>query len=358
MLNNFQLKNFKKGFLSFVLITFMTFAVLLYFSKIHKSLEILLGFNLFYGILILALIFSDYLLGGLRIYLFSKEITKQVSFKDCFNANLGNIFLGTVTPMQTGGGLAQLYILKKAGLEVSETIAVSIFNFFSTVLFIYLASLFVMFFGENILGDFFISAFQVSVGIFTIVIFLLVWSLFNPKVLTIFFQLITKLVSLFLPKKSQSLKSGIRTFKTEIKKYKELTHYYIFQKPLTILLAFFTTAVLFTQKYFIAFLILKGLGVQTDFEKVFCVQVLINLIAYFSPTPGASGISEITSTTLTSLIVPETSVAVVFTVLWRFFLTFLGTILGGFILTKVIVKSSLTEEKEVEIHKEIEIGKT
>lgn len=357
MILKFSIKNIKKGITTFLIITLATLAGLFYIDETGKSFQAFRDFSKFYASIILLFVFSDYLLGGLRIYLYSREINKEVSFRDCFNANLGNIFLGTVTPMQTGGGFAQLYILNKAGLQVSETIAVSIFNFLGTILFIYCSSLYVVFFGENIFGEMFTTAFQYSIVVFSFVLAVLVWSFFNPKVLTVFFQTVTKLISLFVPKKAQSLKNGINKFKSELDSYKELIDYYVFKRPIVIFLGIIISAILFTQKYFIAYLILQGFGIEIDFGSVFCVQVLINLIAYFSPTPGASGISEISSTTLTALIVPQTSILVAFTILWRFFLTYLGAFLGGLVLFKVMLRSNF-DDSEVsfeELESEVEI---
>ena len=65
-----------------------------------------------YLVLILASVALDYLIGGWRYRLFfDGRVLPRVSLWNCMRSNWANMFLGAVTPGQTGGGPAQLYIL-------------------------------------------------------------------------------------------------------------------------------------------------------------------------------------------------------------------------------------------------------
>ena len=79
-----------------------------------------------------------------------------------------------------------------------------------------------------------------------------------------------------------------------------------------------------------------------------CLIEIQFFILYFSPTPGASGIAEVSSVTLMSAIVP-TGYLPVFAVLWRFFVTYLGVTCGAWVTLKDL--NQHFKEKELALEK-------
>ena len=84
-----------------------------------------------------------------------------------------------------------------------------------------------------------------------------------------------------------------------------------------------------------AYVVLKGIGLDPDFFKVVSVQVLLIFLIYFCPTPGASFLAETSTAALMSLLIPSHLVSG-FLLLWQFFTTYFGVIGGGIILMRVI----------------------
>ena len=67
--------------------------------------------------------------------------------------------------------------------------------------------------------------------------------------------------------------------------------------------------------------------------------MLIIFFLYFAPTPGASLIAETGMSAVMSLIVPAYALSV-FTVMWRFFTTYFGVLLGSLVLLRILTHSA------------------
>jgi uncharacterized membrane protein YbhN (UPF0104 family) len=78
----------------------------------------------------------------------------------------------------------------------------------------------------------------------------------------------------------------------------------------------------------IAWVVLKGLGVHADLWSVLYMQVVLLLIFYFSPSPGASGFAEVTTMAVMGSVIPKGFEAT-FIILWRFFTLVLNMMIGA-----------------------------
>ena len=94
-------------------------------------------------------------------------------------------------------------------------------------------------------------------------------------------------------------------------------------------------------------MILKGLGIDVNYFHVFFLQVLLILFTFFFPTPGGTGAVEGGFAVLFTTIAPR-HILGVYTLIWRFFTSYLSAITGGFLTLKVLKLG------EVEINKDIE----
>ena len=122
-------------------------------------------------------------------------------------------------------------------------------------------------------------------------------------------------------------------FKDQVVQLRFYLQHFFHKERLILSVSFLLTIAIYSNKYLIAYVILKGLGLDVNFLQVMYLQIIQFFILYFSPTPGASGIAEVSSVSLMSTIVP-TGYLPVFAVLWRFFITYVGVTLGGWITLK------------------------
>ena len=103
----------KTGLTIFLIITTITAIVLAYRGFDRDTLTSLKQIRPVYGLLTAILVIVYWCLNGLRFQILVKGLKENVSFWVSTKAFIANLFLGAVTPFQTGGGPLQIYILSR-----------------------------------------------------------------------------------------------------------------------------------------------------------------------------------------------------------------------------------------------------
>lgn len=286
-----------------------------------------------YMFILIPLVGMDYLIGGLRYrLLLNGKILTKISLWDCMRSNWANIFLGVVTPFQTGGGAAQIYILWRSGAKVSEGILASLINYSATLIFFFVASIMsLLVLPSHFLGSNNATILKAAYIVLFISFAAALAILFFPRAVIIalkgLFQIIPVRKEKFIRFKDRQIHNmelGTRRFQ---KAASEILRYH---KGLLIVITILTI-VLFLNKFFIGFFIVSFLGARVSFATFIALQIIQLFIIYFAPTPGASGLAELSSTWLIAHLLPS-GLILVYTIIWRFLTTILGGIVGGFVL--------------------------
>ncbi|TFG51845.1 MAG: hypothetical protein E4H37_07235 [Gemmatimonadales bacterium] len=84
-------------------------------------------------------------------------------------------------------------------------------------------------------------------------------------------------------------------------------------------------------KLLAGYVALRAVGIEAQFVDVLLVQTLITFLLYFVPTPGASGVAELTSAVVMSVYVPV-AVTPLYTMIWRLILSYFTIAFGFFVL--------------------------
>ena len=245
--------------------------------------------------------------------------------------------VAAATPFQTGGGFAQIYMIQRAGYPVSGVTSISIMNFTATLGMLMIAGILAIRWMANQFTDFqfkFILSF--SSVVFYIVLAIFFIFLFRPG------WILTGL-SRKWKKKTQTLLNLNDKLHEFIKDYQQHIHYFFAKEKLVLFHNLWLTIVLYFNKCLTAYIILKGMGQDPNFWHVVSIQILIIFIIYFCPTPGASFLAETSTAALISLVIDKPLIPI-FSLLWRFFTTYFGVIVGGFILMRAIGRSSPAAE--------------
>jgi uncharacterized protein (TIRG00374 family) len=341
-------KHILRGLKIFILLTFASLAIIFIAEASGESLKAIIEFKKTYLLLALLLSGMDLFLGGLRIHVFfTKKILKKVSLSDCIRANLANMFVAAVTPSQTGGGPAQLYILNRAGAPLSGAMSVSIINFFSSLFFFLISVLFISITLPRAVVDLRLDQ-VIRYGIVIVVLILatVVLLVVKPQLLNWLLQKITA-VSGYVWKKNRGKRISEKIAENVIQ-FKDYIYLFLSRERPTLFLSFGITVILYLNKYLIAYVIVKGLNLSPSLWDVFYIQTLQFFLLYFSPTPGSAGAAEVSSAFLMSKLVPLYQLPV-FVVLWRFFVTYVGVTLGGWITIKDL--NEFFKEKEMQADK-------
>ena len=269
------------------------------------------------------------MLGGLRYQIFfnGKELPK-VSLWRCMCANWANMFMGVVTPFQTGGGPAQIYILWREGVKVSQALLISLLTFAATLVFFLVASGITMYVLAT--GDFdpnLLKAIQAAFAMISVIVVVVLGLLMFPGKGILIADWIGKQLSRVFPSAESKIMRVIYKIEGELDVFRKSLLGIIRNHPGLLPVMTILTAMLFFNKYLMAYVIAKGLEPSVPFDSFMGFQVLQHLITYYAPTPGASGLAGISATwLLDELLRPEQMATYV--VAWRFFTTLLGAFLG------------------------------
>ncbi len=117
---------------------------------------------------------------------------------------------------------------------------------------------------------------------------------------------------------------------------------------LTLLLAIIISAPSHANKLLAGYVTLRVLGIPADFTDILLLQTLISFLLYFAPTPGASGLAELTSAAVMSLYVPR-EITPSYTLIWRFINSYATVIVGSSIFWYWLRRGLIGREEAVGI---------
>jgi uncharacterized protein (TIRG00374 family) len=101
-------------------------------------------------------------------------------------------------------------------------------------------------------------------------------------------------------------------------------------------------------KLLAGYVAMRVLGIPADFTDILLLQTLISFLLYFAPTPGASGLAELTSAAVMSLYVPR-ELTPSYTVIWRFINSYATVIVGALIFWYWLRRGLIGREESVGI---------
>ncbi len=328
----------KRGILLFVGITILSLTGIFLYTNTGKTLEIWKSIDWIYILLGFVFIFNDLFIGGFRNHIFAREFIPGISQMVCIKANLANIFMGAVTPSQSGGGPAQWYILYRNGLTFTDILGISFYNWISTIVFFPLTGLMALYIlKDNAPDGLVMHLTKFGFSIFTTLFVVIFLALFAPNLISFVIKSIAKLIGLVRQKWGEKLSTagdkGMATLSDYRGKYLGL----IQRKPWLMLYSFVLTIVLYFNKYLLAYVFVMAFGIDADFWTVISIQAVVYLLLYFAPSPGGSGLAELSISALMVGIIGQDYIAS-FTLLYRSFLVFIPALLGSYVVLRQISK--------------------
>ncbi|MEN8208001.1 MAG: flippase-like domain-containing protein [Candidatus Fermentibacteria bacterium] len=338
----FDKAKIRKGLIVFILLSVTALTAIFLKTHTGDTLNALKNFNPGYLAVVLILSSIDMCLGAFRNHIFFMKLVPEMKFMVSFRANLANIFMGAVTPSQSAGGPAQMYIYYRAGVSVGKSLSVSLLNLLGTLIFFIVAAVLAL----SVLGDSF-SRTMHSLIIFCFIVFvteliIVVLLVLKPSLLLKFATWFAAKLCSWIPRFEKRIHRITDRIITEVTAYKDSCKLFITQHPFVLILAIFLTWVLYLNKFILAYFIMLGLGSSGHFVQVLAIQTLVLFICYFSPSPGASGVAELSIAALMASVMSSDTLGI-FTLLQRFFLLYIPVILGAIVVFKA-AGSSLKQQ--------------
>jgi uncharacterized protein (TIRG00374 family) len=275
---------------------------------------------------------ADILIGALRYQIFLTRIRPGTSLWLPIKADLANRFTGAVTPSQTGGGPAQVFVLWKGGIPVPAALSFLMINFISTLVFFLLTGSLTAW---MLRGYFSHGAvrYLVQWGFVAFLgglVFMLVGLVRPDLIVGRLGSVVTRLESRNGGSARLIAKVG-RLLMDSAEEYRGRCVEFTREAPWLIVGSFLLTVVLYLNKFTLAWLVMRGLGADGGFGLTLAVQALLHFILYVAPTPGGSGVAELSTGALMSVLLPLKLLAP-FTLAYRCFLLYVPAAIGGLVL--------------------------
>lgn len=283
------------------------------------------------------LMVAQWCLNALRFKILLNCLDCNVSFKTSFKAFMSNVFMAAITPSQTGGGPMQIYVLNRSGVSIARAFAGCLMGAVLTVVGLLSTTLAILIFSPGFREE--LGRHLAGVLLAAAIVCSLLASLFLLSLFRI--DLVKQLVGRSLLVILRFLKTQRRLALTKrvlggIDQYRRSIGMFARARKRRVVLALFVTLACLATNSLIAPVLIDGLGVDQNFSATYLAQPILFFIAYFGPTPGASGIAEFSNYWLLTSLDVDQGMLGVYTVLWRVFTIFIGVAVGGLVVLSII----------------------
>ena len=266
---------------------------------------------------------------GTRLLTLARITGEDLPLSDVTKVVLSNYFLAVLTPGATGGAIAQVMFMRRAGVSVARSTVIILVRTIMSIFFLI------------IMLPIFMKQDEAITSWIPLPVIMTVSAIFIAIPVTA-----VALMRTNYPKRIIYYFS--RYFKHERRRQAFRLYYdfrqavYIMGKqPVMVLRAFIESGVSLTFIYLTVPAYFLGLQFPFDLVQVMGRMYLLNLVLYFSPTPGGSGIAEAGFVALFNHLVPSGTVGIL-AVLWRFTAEYLPFILGAFITLRAFGSNVLS----------------
>lgn len=276
-------------------------------------------------------VFLSWLLEGLCIHIFCKDIMPNWSYIDSFQIGMIGSFYNGVTPFASGGQPMQIYFLSKKGMDGGYAISIIakrslVYQSILVSYAIVMMCLSLRFFICNISNFAWLAIFGViSNGSF--ILFILLFSLnerLTKKTLSFFTSLLGKLHLLKHPEeKYNKIEKKLDTFHSGITNCNKPFKTYFF--------VIFFTVLQITCTCIIPYFIYRSFHFKSEsLLTILSADSFVTMVSAFIPMPGSSGAAECSFYLFFNLFF-ENGTIIPAILIWRLLTYYLNILVGGII---------------------------
>jgi uncharacterized protein (TIRG00374 family) len=345
-------KRMRRGLQLFSVLSLSSLVAIFIITHSHITAEAIRNMNPAWLLAALPFIVVDWLGGGYRLYLFARVFYPHIRFKTCMKANLANYFMGAITPSQTGGGAAQIYVLHAGGMPTVEATSASLMTFFSTTMFLIASAggVFLLRRSVPLPGRLMSRLFNIGMlfflGVTVLLLIAVAFPGFYRKVAKLFFVVLAR-----LRKKDYFAAGGrVNGMLDGIDRIHQQLIHYLKKQWRIFILGILASGVSFLAKFVVAYIVVRSFAVSASFVNVSLLQMAIILINYFFPSPGGSGAAEFSAAALMASVLP-TAYVPFYVVLWRLLTNYVSVAVGGMLFVR-----ELGKREEIEVESVIDEG--
>ncbi|MCG8519905.1 MAG: flippase-like domain-containing protein [Pseudomonadales bacterium] len=291
-------------------------------------------------IAITGLVLLYFLMDGLRLHFTLRALGHRLPMAALFKLVFINLFFSNVTPMATGGGVAQVVYLRQHGIPLGRaTAATTIRTVLAVAVIFTLAPLFLMWLPA-------LQSFSLNQQLGTAL------AVFAAIYLTFFALVLFRTRWLLVP--LQAMLAGLHRahalgddryrrwrfrLKRELIRFAHSFRAYLAGPRRWVALSVLCTVGFLLCLFSLPAVLLAALDYQIPYLTTLGLMTVTTFVMYFAPTPGASGISEgVFGTFFRDLLAGQHLVLV--TVAWRFLTIYLGMLIGLILLQRDLARQS------------------
>ncbi|MDD4320034.1 MAG: lysylphosphatidylglycerol synthase transmembrane domain-containing protein [Acidaminococcaceae bacterium] len=307
-------------------------AIVIYFTFDIRALNFLAMFKPWSILFALGMLFCGLFFDGCRLMTLADISDEKLSYHNVGNVVLSNYFLALLTPGASGGAIAQVMFMKKAGVSVPKATVIIFVRTIMSILFLFFLVPVIFYYDHTLIG-------WLPTGI--IILFAVVF--ISIPLLCIFLMTtrypeywLAKLTKNFSDNTQRAIFLGYRDFRE--------ASFLIGHNPVRIIKAFIESGLSLLCIYSVVPVLFCGFGLDIPVFLTMGRMCLLNLVLYFTPTPGGTGVAEGGFVFLFSKLLPSGTVGIM-AVLWRLFCEYIPFILGAIITIRAFGVNVLTKIK-------------
>jgi uncharacterized protein (TIRG00374 family) len=325
-------RRLRAGALAFAVLTAAGLAVVFVAGARRDGSPGLGGLRPAFLVLAVAGALLDVVLGAVRYQVFLRKIRPGGSLWLPIRADLAGRFVGAVTPSQTGGGPAQVFVLHRGGVPVPAALSFLLINLLATLAFFLLAGGVAAWrlrddFGAGVLRFLLQYGFGAVLAAFALMLLALV----RPDLVS---RPVAWLAGVFGRGSAghpTALERAARCLAGSLDAYRAACDLFVRRSPWLPAASFAVTILIYLNKFSLAWLVLRGLGVEGGLGQTLALMTLLHLGVFLAPSPGGSGIAEVATGAVMSALVPAPLLGP-FTLVYRMLIVYLPAAAGAAVI--------------------------
>jgi uncharacterized protein (TIRG00374 family) len=303
----------------------------------HETIRSLLHADKRFLLVALSLIFIAWACDAGRFCALAHAAQERVPFRLGIILTWLHYFGCAVTPMQSGGGPFQVYVLYRKKIPVGKGIAITLIRTMLTVLILTLIVPVAILIDPGLLMG---NPFLKGVVAYVFVVILLTWAfvgytIARPR----FVKRFGKIALIWMKKlrlvQSRRIKGWFQWLDRETDNYNMNFKLAFSSGRIWLALAVFLSVLHLLCIFSVLPILMRSVNLPFTYLQTLLTQAVFMFVLYFIPTPGASGVAEGGGALLFSTLMPG-NMAGVMAIIWRFFTEYISIFMGVVVAVKML----------------------
>ena len=327
----------RKGLIIFIVLAFGGNAFILLKTVDKHTINTIFASNVLYLLAAFLLVLISWTWDTIRFCALARSAEEKVSFKLGLVLTWLHYFGCAVTPMQSGGGPFQVYVLYKNGIAIGKGIAITMLRTMLTVLLLSIIVPLSLIIDPSVLNQ---NVFVKGVVGYVFIVILMTWSfilftVLRPDLVKKAGQVFTIWLKRFKIIKKERVLPWSRWISRETDNYSLNIKLSFSSGKWDFLLAVVCSALHLLTIFSILPCLMLAMGLPFSFTQTILTQAIFMFVLYFIPTPGASGVAEVGGAAIFTTLMAE-NMAGIMAITWRFYTEYISVFMGVMIVIRLL----------------------